>query len=62
MGEIGVIVTGVGIICALGEQKETFWTGLSQGKCGLSEVDLFDVSGYRSRMGGQVRNVDIEFR
>jgi len=55
----GVIVTGIGIICALGEQKETFWNELSQGKCGLGEVDLFEVSGYRSRMGGQVRNVDF---
>ncbi len=55
----GVIVTGIGIICALGEQKETFWNELSQGKCGLGEVDLFDASGYRSRMGGQVRNVDF---
>ena len=59
MGEIGVIVTGIGIICALGEQKEMFWNELSQGKCGLGEVDLFEVSGYRSRMGGQVRNVDF---
>jgi 3-oxoacyl-[acyl-carrier-protein] synthase II len=59
MGEIGVIVTGIGIICALGEQKETFWNELSQGKCGLGQIDLFDVSGYRSRIGGQVRNVDF---
>jgi 3-oxoacyl-[acyl-carrier-protein] synthase II len=36
-----------------------FWNELSQGKCGLGEVDLFEVSGYRSRMGGQVRNVDF---
>ena len=59
MSNRGVIVTGVGIVCALGKEKETFWHGLSQGKCGLGEVDLFDVSGYRSRMGGQVRNVDF---
>jgi 3-oxoacyl-[acyl-carrier-protein] synthase II len=59
MRRYGVIVTGIGIICALGEQKETFWNELSQGKCGLGEVDLFEVSGYRSRMGGQVRNVDL---
>ena len=59
MSSRGVIVTGIGIICALGKQKETFWNELSQGKCGLGEVDLFDVSGYRSRMGGQVRNVDF---
>jgi 3-oxoacyl-[acyl-carrier-protein] synthase II len=59
MGSKGVIVTGMGIICALGEQKETFWKGISQGKCGLGQIDLFDVTGYRSRIGGQVRGVDF---
>ena len=62
MGETAVIVTGIGVICALGEEKETLWNGLSQGKCGLGEIDLFDVSGYRSRVGGQVRNVDFSSR
>ena len=57
-----VIVTGMGIICALGEQKETFWNALKGGECGIDIVDLFDVSGYRSSIGGQVRGVDFASR
>ena len=57
-----VIVTGMGIVCALGEQKETFWNALTRGECGIDVVDLFDVSGYRSSIGGQVRGVDFASR
>lgn len=59
MSGVDVIVTGIGIVCALGEEKATFWNGLGQGKCGIDIVDLFDVSGYRSPIGAQVRDVDF---
>ena len=54
-----VIVTGMGVVCAIGEDKDSFWHALSRAQCGIGTVDLFDVSGYRSRIGGQVRNVDF---
>ena len=59
MSEIDVIVTGMGIVCAIGEDKDSFWHALSKARCGIGTVDLFDVSGYRSRIGGQVKNVDF---
>ena len=54
-----VIVTGMGIVCAIGEDKDSFWHALSKAQCGIGTVDLFDVSGYRSRIGGQVKNIDF---
>ncbi len=54
-----VIVTGMGIVCAIGEDKDSFWHALSKAQCGIGTVDLFDVSGYRSRIGAQVKNVDF---
>ena len=54
-----VIVTGIGVICAIGEDKDSFWHALSKAQCGIGTVDLFDVSDYRSRIGGQVKNVDF---
>ena len=54
-----VIVTGMGIVCAIGEDKDSFRHALSQAQCGIGTVDLFDVSGYRSRIGGQVKNIDF---
>ena len=54
-----VLVTAMGIVCAIGEDKDSFWLALSQAQCGIGTVDLFDVSGYRSGIGGQVQNVDF---
>ncbi|MGD8315735.1 MAG: beta-ketoacyl synthase N-terminal-like domain-containing protein, partial [Syntrophobacterales bacterium] len=54
-----VIVTAMGIVCAIGEDKDSFWHALSQAQCGIGPVDLFDVSDYRSRIGGQVKNVNF---
>ena len=59
MSTSDVIVSGLGIVCALGQDKVSFWHALSQAQGGIGTVDLFDVSGYRSRIGGQVRNVDF---
>ena len=59
MSEIDVIVTGMGIVCAIGEDKDSFRHALSKAQCGIGTVDLFDVSGYRSRIGGQVKNIDF---
>ena len=62
MSKTDVIVTGLGIVCAIGEDKDSFWHALSHGKCGIGPVDLFDASGYRSSIGAQVRNVDFSSR
>jgi 3-oxoacyl-[acyl-carrier-protein] synthase II len=53
------IVTGIGVVCALGHNKQAFWDALCQGRSGIGPVDLFDASGYRSRIAAQVRGIDF---
>lgn len=36
-----VVVTGIGLICSLGESKELFWENLINGKSGISKMDFF---------------------
>ena len=36
-----VVVTGMGLVCSLGESKEQFWENLIQGKSGISKMDFF---------------------
>lgn len=55
-----VVITGLGVVCALGNSREDFWQGISQGRCGIERVTLFDVSGYRSQWGGQVKDLQPE--
>ena len=59
MGVCEVVVTGIGVVCALGQNKQSFWNALCLGQCGIGPVDLFDVSGYRSRIAAQVRAIDF---
>ena len=59
MSESGVIITGIGVASAIGQDQGSFWSALCQSKCGIGSVDLFDASGYRSRIGAQVPDIDF---
>ena len=54
MTERRVAVTGIGMMCALGTNREDVWTGLVEGRCGIGELSLFDPEGYRSRLVAEI--------
>jgi len=49
-----VVVTGLGVVTALGRHLETVWDRLVKGDSGVGPITLFDVAGYRVQFGGQV--------
>lgn len=51
-----VVITGVGAITGLGHDVNTLWSGLIEGKSGVGPVDLIDVSEFKVRFAGQVRD------
>lgn len=53
-----VVVTGVGIISALGLNKDEFREELFAGRSGIKEITSADVSGMRFKKAGEVRNFD----
>ncbi len=53
------VVTGIGVVCALGQNKQAFWNALRHGECGIGPIDLFDASEYRSQIAAQVRGIDF---
>jgi len=55
MVERRVAVTGVGLACSLGADRESAWQGMCEGRCGIAEVTLFEAKDYRSRMVAEVR-------
>lgn len=57
-----VVITGMGIVSPLGNELDTFWNGLKEGRSGISTIDTFDVSGYKTRIAGLVRGLDPEGR
>jgi 3-oxoacyl-[acyl-carrier-protein] synthase II len=48
-----VAITGLGAVTALGSDVESFERGLRAGRSGVGEVTLFDVTGFRTRLGAQ---------
>ena len=51
-----IVVTGMGTKNAIGGNVPQFANSLKEGICGISEIDLFDTSRFRTSKGGQVKN------
>jgi 3-oxoacyl-[acyl-carrier-protein] synthase II len=51
-----VVITGTGMVTPLGNDTKTTWNGLLAGKSGIDYIKNFDVSGFRSRAGGEIKN------
>lgn len=53
-----VVVTGLGIVSPLGVGKQNFWDGVVNGRSGVSDINLFDATPFRTRIGGQCKTFD----
>lgn len=50
-----VVVTGCGVVTALGCEVAEFWDRLCAGKSGVGPIERFDCSDYKVRFGGEVK-------
>lgn len=50
-----VVITGMGIVSAIGTSLSEFEKGLREGQCGISDVERLDTSGYRNSKAGEVK-------
>ena len=53
-----VVVTGIGLICAVGNNTEEVWKNLLAGKSGIGRITQFDTSKHACQIAGEVRNFD----
>ena len=49
-----VVVTGIGLMSALGTTREAVWHGLVSGRCGIAAVTQFETTGYRSQLAAEI--------
>lgn len=50
-----VVITGMGVVSAIGTNLCDFENGLRDGKCGISDVERLDTTGYRNSKAGEVK-------
>ena len=60
MAKRRVVVTGMGIVSPVGNTVETAWANILAGRSGIGPITAFDVSGYPVRIGGAVKDFQIE--
>jgi 3-oxoacyl-[acyl-carrier-protein] synthase II len=53
-----VVVTGIGIICAVGNNVEETWPALLAGKSGVERITSFDASAFACKIAAEVKNFD----
>ena len=53
-----VVVTGIGIICAVGNNVEETWPALLAGNSGVERITSFDASAFACKIAAEVKNFD----
>jgi 3-oxoacyl-[acyl-carrier-protein] synthase II len=53
-----VVVTGVGLICAVGHTTEETWRNLLAGRSGIARITAFDPSDFACQIAAEVKNFD----
>ncbi|HEY3975445.1 MAG TPA: beta-ketoacyl-ACP synthase II [Candidatus Sulfotelmatobacter sp.] len=53
-----VVVTGLGLICGVGNSTDEVWKALLAGKSGVARIARFDTSDFACRIAAEVKNFD----
>jgi 3-oxoacyl-[acyl-carrier-protein] synthase II len=53
-----IVITGMGLVTALGSDAETFFGNLLEGKSGISRLTRFDTTNYNCKVAGEIPSFD----
>ena len=53
-----VVITGLGVVSPVGNDKDTAWRNLLEGHSGLAEITRFPTEPYEHKVAGEVRDFD----
>jgi 3-oxoacyl-[acyl-carrier-protein] synthase II len=54
-----VVVTGLGIVCPVGNTVEEAWQNILAGRSGIAQITKFDTTTFPVQFAGEVKNFDI---
>ncbi|MCX6053109.1 MAG: beta-ketoacyl-ACP synthase II [Campylobacterales bacterium] len=55
-----IVVTGMGMINAVGHDKESSFKAICEGACGIDTITIFDPTDYSVKIAGEVKDFDPE--
>lgn len=59
MSKRRVVVTGIGIVCPVGNSVRDAWSNILAGKSGAAAVEQFDTEGFGTRFSCSVKDFDV---
>lgn len=51
-----VVVTGLGAVTPIGNDVESFWNGVKEGKVGIRPITRFDTTGYKATLAAELKD------
>jgi 3-oxoacyl-[acyl-carrier-protein] synthase II len=54
-----VVVTGLGIVCPVGNTVEEAWQNILAGRSGIAPITKFDTTAFPVKFAGEVKNFDV---
>jgi len=55
------VVTGMGIVCSLGNNRREVFANVQSAKCGIKKVKFFDLNKFTTQMGGEIDSLSVHF-
>ena len=53
-----VVVTGLGAVTPIGNDVESFWNAVKEGKTGFGPITAFDTTDYKAKLAAEVKDYD----
>lgn len=53
-----VVVTGIGVVTPVGNDRESFWRSLTEGRSGIGRITRFDTTDFKVKIAAEVKNFD----
>jgi 3-oxoacyl-[acyl-carrier-protein] synthase II len=54
-----VVITGLGVVCPLGNDVDTLWDGILAGRSGANRITIFDASTFPTTFDAEVKGYDF---
>ncbi|AYF53909.1 beta-ketoacyl-ACP synthase II [Clostridium botulinum] len=54
-----VVITGIGAITPIGNDANTFWNSIKDGKCGIDKITAFDTTDYKAKLAAEVKDFEV---